>query len=330
MSRSFTSEAAELSWAADIARRAPSILNTQPWRWRVTDAALELWADRSRVLDTIDPDGRLLTLSCGVALHHARTALTAGGHSPRISRFPDPDRPDLLARITLQAGPAHVTTQREHARFTAIGQRRTDRRPFSPEPVAETTLNELRDSAAAEGAYLHVLWHDDIVALAVGAARAGEAELADPAYRHELHAWTNRPRFGGDGVPATTAPVVHARRVPLRDFTMAGAPGVAAEPVDTAAAYAVVWGDTDEPTAWLRAGEVMSAVMLDATAAGLALSPMTDLIEVESTRAVVRQMLANLGHPYAVLRIGHPQPNRAERTPRRPVNEVIEDATLLG
>ena len=70
-----------LTAAAAAAGYAPSILNTQPWRWRLGPGRLELFAERARQLTVSDPQGRLLTISCGAALHHARTALAAAGWS---------------------------------------------------------------------------------------------------------------------------------------------------------------------------------------------------------------------------------------------------------
>ena len=58
---------------------APSILDTQPWRWRLTGNTLALYLDRGRIDDDVDADGRLAILSCGAALHHARVALEAEG-----------------------------------------------------------------------------------------------------------------------------------------------------------------------------------------------------------------------------------------------------------
>ena len=49
-----------LTRAAEVAGKAPSILNTQPWRWVVRDGVARLYADRSRQLRALDPDGRLL------------------------------------------------------------------------------------------------------------------------------------------------------------------------------------------------------------------------------------------------------------------------------
>jgi nitroreductase len=44
------SPAPSLMVAAQVAQRAPSVFNTQPWRWRAGADLLELHADRSRRL----------------------------------------------------------------------------------------------------------------------------------------------------------------------------------------------------------------------------------------------------------------------------------------
>jgi len=89
MTAHVSESARRLEAAAEAALRAPSVFNTQPWRWRVTGDALELSADPDRRLAVTDPDGRLLLISCGTALHHARTALAAAGWSATVERLPD-------------------------------------------------------------------------------------------------------------------------------------------------------------------------------------------------------------------------------------------------
>jgi hypothetical protein len=141
-----------LTQAALVALVAPSILGTQPWRWRIDDDCAELHADRSRRLPDGDPDGRLLTISCGAALHHARVALAAEGVGVEVVRFPDPADPDLLA-VLRHTGLIDRTPRAQRLR-RAIAVRRSDQRPFADEPVAAHQLRALQAAAEEAGARL--------------------------------------------------------------------------------------------------------------------------------------------------------------------------------
>ena len=70
--------------ALALAAAAPSVRNSQPWRWEVGRDAVHLHADLARWLPAADPMGRDLVMSCGAALHHARVAL--GDRSHQIGR----------------------------------------------------------------------------------------------------------------------------------------------------------------------------------------------------------------------------------------------------
>ncbi|MGE5831069.1 MAG: nitroreductase, partial [Micromonosporaceae bacterium] len=87
--------------AARLAGFAPSIHNTQPWHWRIDGSTMELLAEPTRQLAVTDPEGRMLTISCGAALHHVRVALAAEGWAVDVERVPDRDDRDLLARLDL-------------------------------------------------------------------------------------------------------------------------------------------------------------------------------------------------------------------------------------
>jgi hypothetical protein len=313
-----------LAAAAAAALRAPSIFNTQPWRWRIHDGVAELRADRSRQLPVVDPAGTLLTVSCGVALHHAVTTLAAAGHRAAVDRLCDATDPDLLARLRVGSG----GTPDGHAMRLchAMLRRHTDRRPYAPGAVPEAALDALRRAAEAHGAHLHLLRADQVVQLAAAAARAGDAELADPAYRAELARWTQRPESSHDGVPAATAVPAVPRPVPVREFNLGGTgsapPGSG---TDADARYAVLFTDADDAGAWLAAGEAVSAILLTAAADGYAVAPMSDVVEVPAARYLLRDLLSGIGHPMLALRIGRCAPGAPlASTPRRTAADVIE------
>jgi nitroreductase len=306
---------AVLEAAARESLHAPSVFNTQPWTWRIAGDTLELSSDPTRHLDTTDPDGRLLLISCGTALHHARTALAAAGFAATVDRLPDPERPNVLARIHLGAAvPPDPEAQRMAA---AIPHRRTDRRAFGDRPVSDAMLTRLRRLVERAGAYLHVVPQDQVAMLGVATERAARAELDDPAYRAELDQWTNRPQWSGDGVPPATAVQPTLRRVPVRDFAPedANAGLNAGDGVDKGAAYVIVFGTGDQPADLLRGGEAVSALLLLATAEGLATAPLSEAIEVTWPRHLLRGLLSDVGEPYLAVRLGYP----ADKTPLPPV-----------
>jgi nitroreductase len=314
-----------LEAAARQSLHAPSVFNTQPWRWRITGQALELRADPDRQLAVTDPDGRLLVLSCGAALHHARISLTAAGWAVAVQRLPDPADPGLLARLTV-TGQADLDVAAGRL-VDAIPRRRTDRRAYGDRPVPEALLRRLRAAVEAEDAHLHVVRADQMPMLAVSTARAADAELADPEYREELRRWTNRPADSGDGVPTATAVRPAPRRVPVRDHAPGGAAGLSAgTDFDRGAAYVILFGERDEPAAWLRGGEALSALLLTATAEGLATAPISDTIELAWPRQMMRDLLAGVGDPYLVVRVGWGPAGELPPAPRRVPTDVIEVA----
>lgn len=301
--------AAALAEAADAARLAPSVHNTQPWRWHVDPDALQLRADRSRSLPVADPHGRLLTMSCGAALHHARVALATEGWQVEVERFPSPDDPDHLARVTV-SGRAPVSAEAMRL-FQTTRVRHTDRRPVTDAPVPAETLQAMRRAAEAEGVHLHVVRPEDVATLASAVARADAVGLTDPALRAETAAWVGGPDERSTGLPDSVIPARPGQTaVPGRDFGRLGRLAVGVGH-DRYASYAILFGPGDGPEDWLRAGEALSAAWLTAVERGAAVVPITSAVEVGGTREVLRRMLAGLGNPYAALRVGIPDAEHA-------------------
>lgn len=302
MTTHLRAEIDQVAEASIAALRAPSILNTQPWRWRLAGNHAELWADRSRRLDGLDPDGRLLLLSCGTALHHATVALLAAGFAADITKLPDPARPDLVARVRQgQHCPA------DSLLYRAIYQRRTDRRPFGDTRPADAVLDELRAAAERHGVHLHVVRADQVTAFASAVAHAGEVEHGDPRFRDDMLAWTTRARDDRDGVSARSTVAPTDRTIAPRDFNLARPaaldPGAG---TDRGTVYIILTVDAEEPADWVAAGEALSDVWLTLTARGLAASPISEVVEILPVRVALRRLLGGVGHPAIAMRIGAP------------------------
>jgi len=305
--------------AAEAALTAPSIFNSQPWSWTVRDDHLELRADRSRQIASIDSDGRLLMISCGVAVHHAMIAITT--HLVQLYLLPDGRDADLVA--VLRLGEAARPDRHRDSLLLAIKARHTDRRPFRKEPINGTVLDRLAAACHEQGAHLYLVPWSQMPALALAAVGAGALQLSDPNYRVDLADWTHRPLGSSDGVPLETGVETAPRRVPMRDFAPSGGDVMPAGlENDFGATYGIIHTDTDTIADWLAAGMGLSAVLLTATAAGLGTATISDVTEAPVIREYVRQLLPS-GQPQVAVRIGHPQPGQPPSAPRRPANEVI-------
>lgn len=307
---------------------APSGHNTQPWRFRVADGRVWLYADPSRALPVADPDDRELTISCGAALFHLRLAMRNFDLAEAVETLPDPNDPDLLAVVT-PVGP-HAPDDTDRALFGAVTRRFTHRGPFLDTPVPPALANLLHRLAVVEGAELH--WLSEPSAKEPVADLVAEGDLhqgGDPAFRRELAGWvrTNLTRrrdgmpgyaFGLGLVPSLAAPAFlrwtdWGPRQARRDRALTlQAPTVAA--LTTA---------RDGIECWLAAGQALAAVLLRAAEDRVQAAYLNQAVQVPELQARLRADLGGQGQPQILLRLGYENARRPA-TPRRPLAAVLE------
>ncbi|MEB3981576.1 nitroreductase family protein [Mycobacterium sp. 663a-19] len=305
-----------------LASRAPSVHNTQPWRWLVGEESLHLYADASRQLPNTDPDGRDLILSCGAALNHLVVAAAAVGWQAKVARLPNPADPEHLAAIELSRSTPDPV---DIALAAAIPRRRTDRRHYSswPVPVGDIALMAAR--AARNGVTLCQVEDTDklheIVAQSV-------VDHMTQDYLAELSAWSGRYASVA-GVPARNTPVADpTAKIPGRLFSgpVLSMPSGSSAADDNAVVLAL-GTRSDDRLARLRAGEATSLVLLTATSTGLASCPVTEPLEVAETREAVRSEIFGNGHyPQMLLRVGWAPINAdpLPSTPRRELSDIVD------
>jgi nitroreductase len=305
---------------------APSGHNAQPWLFRIRKGSVELHADRTRGLAVADPDDRELTLSCGCALYHLRIAIRRFGHRPETIAFPEPDDPDMLARV--RPGVAVAPAEEDIALFRAIPHRRTNRKAFEPRPVEEATLAALSAAAAAEGAWLLVVRDPERrLALANLIAEGDRVQGADRGFRREMSAWAHpnraRSRDGLPGYVYGTGDLAHfVGPSVLRTFEARS--GQAAQGADLAVgspALAVLGTPDDSPESWLAAGQALGRLLLRARVDDVHASYLNQPIEIPDLRLRLREALGLSGTPQQVLRFGYGP--EVPPTPRRAIEDVL-------
>jgi hypothetical protein len=326
----------EWTRVVEAATRAPSIHNTQPWLFRVDGDRLEVRTDPSRALPALDPSGRQRVLSCGVAVEFAVVALTAAGHAAEVDVLADAADPDLLATVAVTG--RHEPDEQDRVLGQAIDARHTERAPFQPRAVPDEVVDRLQATAGAFRVWLRpVSGSDEEVATVFLISRAEEIEQGQPEYLAELERWVRTDPAAVDGIPVEAVPGEDPATRPsnwlVRDFVVGSRPADrtrghdldpdAPPPAVERPAVVLLGTDANDRRAWLTAGRALGRVLLEATAAGLAASPLTQALDWPATRAQLRSRLSLGGHPQMLLRLGYPVGDRTPSTNRRPVEDVL-------
>jgi hypothetical protein len=307
--------AGPLGRAALAALRAPTVLGIQPWRWRLRGHVAELWADPTTDHRAGHPtdhladhlagqgaahgtgaDDRLVTLCCGIALHHLDTALLALGRRGAVARWPDARRADLVAVLRL-TGRHRPTPDEVHAYQAMLGRRLVPAfptaRPASPLDLVAPVVPVPANGVPAGG-------------VPVAGVTVPVSGIADPAV-------LLRPAGGAGGAGGEPDPVIGpipgAVLAALRDaaeergahlYLPRGAAdgAVGGAGIASATDDALLCATGDGPAHWLAAGEALSAVLIVAALRGVTVRPLS-----RTPGPVARPLPAGLGHPLLALRL---------------------------
>jgi hypothetical protein len=314
----------QVDYLIATAARAPSVHNTQPWRFRITPCALELYADPARKL-RVDPMGREMLISCGAALFGLRLAIQSLGFRPVVELLPDKARMALLARVSL--GQPQPMSGTERQLLEALPHRHTHRGPFTSEPLPNGLLASLQHDAVAEGATLALTDRGrGYERLADIVTTAGQRLDLVPRARADMRDWTRSPGSAArDGVPASAfaAAADHYRgRLAQRDFDLGRQLGQLETGGPAPAATALILTPGDGRADWLCAGQALHRILAHAAASWVFASLHTQPLEATGIRGLIRDRLVLPGVPQIILQLGCARSTRV--TARRPPSDLID------
>ncbi|HEY0136539.1 MAG TPA: hypothetical protein VGB85_20795 [Nannocystis sp.] len=298
-----------LRHALHFALTAPSPGNSQPWRFMLDELEVLVFTDPARSLPVRDPEGQQRIVAGGAAIGLLRVALRALGLGEQTTLLPG-DHPDLLARITLTGSVAPIPE--ETWLMQAAPKRRTHRGPFADRPVRErlqARLQAMARDAGAELTLLHTRAQREAYAARVEAAL--ELSESDPAAQAERAAW---PEPGPEPFESPT-----------------GGPARGPEIAAGTPLLALITTETDDPRAWLIAGQALARVLLrgrvDHLQASYLQGPLArgeDRFAVAEQAAVLGDLTQTPGYAQLALRLGGGAEQPASS--RRPLSEVLLDA----
>lgn len=319
-----SSNAERLQFCLNYAVLAPSCYNTQPWFFRLTGAALELFADRSRRLPVADPDGRALVIACGAALFNLRCALRNFGLQPKVTLLPwlkegDPlsNSEVPLARVELDGTAACPASER--ALFQAIRRRRNYLGAFDPAPISQSLIDAMQEHSRFEGAWLGILEDADAKhELSRLVIEADRLQLTQRPFRVELEKWSRRGARLVPPMPSGAQQLgPHGEFcLPFGAFLDPALSGHAdADLIESTPLIGVLGADGDTPLDWLRSGQALQKILLWARAAGVWASFLNQPIARPESRLKVAHLI-DRNYPMLLIRFGRTPPPVASRAMR--------------
>lgn len=130
----------------DLAIRAPSGDNCQPWEFSLRGQVLELFNLPERDSSLYNYEQQASLVAHGALLENIQIAASALSLQSDLELFPDPEKQNLIARITLTKG--NVASD---PLFPAIAQRVTNRKLYQGGSLSDLERNSLLSAADSIG-----------------------------------------------------------------------------------------------------------------------------------------------------------------------------------
>jgi hypothetical protein len=318
--------------------------NSQPWRFRVADNAIDVFADAGRNIGAIDPFFREMTMGIGCALENLLITAANEGYAAEVTLLPDPGNPAHAAHILLSPG-TRIASQLHDA----IPSRHTNRGPYE---LGRSVPADMLNGLAALGTDLpgtRVIWFStpeargrvgELIVAATDAIVADRQQSVDSArwFRtnwQQLQAMRDGITLDAQSLP----PFLNAAAKILPPLSQesndqAWLKATRERHVATAAAFGLIAVPNAGDNAMrIRGGRLWQRMHLWATTKGLAVQPLNQMSERADRElqlgieprfgSALKELVADASSEALMpFRIGYPTVE-AKPSPRRDLQSVL-------
>jgi hypothetical protein len=302
MPKSFLSE--NISNILSIARLAPSVHNSQPWRVKVDGQALIIEVEPSRQLTHGDPTGRQTYISLGI---FAECCVLAIQHLGRqISRVETSDD----GPIKILIGGRTTAKDEIAADLTAFKKRFTDRSVYKKAALNAKQMKTIEDAWPSGKVTLQVSVDLLVVQRCAELTRDGLLlALTSEGFRKELVDYLVPNSNTPQGIPLTTLPGSRVSNMMVRKLLATGLSRkhearVEYERWGSASALVFVLAEGDSRQYWVESGRAYLRASLAISKQGLAQATSAAIVEASDFHEDIEKLLGTGRRIQCVIRIG--------------------------
>lgn len=317
-----------------LASLAPSSHNTQPWKVRVlSDREVLVLLDEERLLPAVDPERRETLVSVGAFLENLVRGAESQGLAAEVEITADEPAGIEVARVRFEPAKAAGKTEA----LEAILARDTFRGPLAADALPGETVEALAGTAPSRWAFFpstspEGAWIREAL------AESNRVQASRDDAMEELAGWIRfspgavaRHKDGlttpGMGLPAPVrafmALFFNEKSVTGKAFREAGAKK-AREQSEACAGFFVLGNPDGSPLSAVQAGRDLESFWLEAVRRGVAVHPMSQILEESPWKEQAAPRLAIAGTVQMVLRVGLANGPPRPVSPRRPLGSFVE------
>lgn len=314
----------------ELATRAPSGHNTQPWLFRIGEKEITILPDLTKELPVVDNDRRELYISLGCATENLCIAASAAGYRTEVSIEAPAEQPAAI-HISLEKSADVLPSPL----YPAIEKRQTNRSVYNGQAIPEKSLEALTVIAAEPGIHFH-LWKNgtkEFTALKALILKGNDSQMNDPAFKEELQAWMRYNKkhseatrnglsyavFGAPNLPAFLSKAI------MGSFLNSTTQNKGDRKKIASSSHLVLFTTPNNTVKeWISLGRTLQRFLLTATQENIAAAFLNQPCEVKELAEEIQQKLPiNKEYPALLLRVGY-----AKDMPyslRQDIKEVITE-----
>jgi hypothetical protein len=317
-----------------LASLAPSSHNTQPWKVRVlSDREVLVLLDQGRLLPAVDPERREALVSVGAFLENLALGAESQGLAASVEITIDDPAGTGVARVSFK--PATVAGDAKI--LEALLARETFRGKLPSTPLPDETVQGLAATAPSRWTFFpsgspEGNWIREAL------AESNRLQASRDDAMEELAAWIRfspgavaRHRDGlttaGMSLPAPIrafmALFFNGKSVTGHAFREAGVTK-AREQAGSCAGFFVLASPDGSPRSAVQAGRELESFWIEAVRRGVAVQPMSQLLEESPWKEEAASRLGTGGTVQMVLRVGLAMSPPRPVSPRRSLESFVE------
>ncbi|MBI2285817.1 hypothetical protein HYU82_03265 [Candidatus Saccharibacteria bacterium] len=309
----------------DIARYAPSVHNSQPWKVKFEDKSIIVGIDHAHVPQQSDPTGRQTYISLGIFCEAIAVAARANGLLVTSVGL-------VQDRATLKVI-EKKSSSLDLRQINYLRQRCTDRSVYRPINVTKPMIKKIEESYAAEGVHIKVVADKKMIGRAAEFTAKGIAlALTNPEFRRELSRYLILP-WGGKkrGISVLSlriSKVLEIFEPLLIRYGLGLKAEVRTERKRWLSSSGIIFITTrgDLQADWFRAGRAYLRASLAAEALGLSQATSAATVEASTFHEDIEKMLGTKQRLQCATRMGHGSRHKVF-SPRVPAEALLVTST---